>query len=176
MFAWIYKKSDLWVVGTGYDQDVRVHQDRFLAYVKQRYHLEGEIVKKEGFSSSIDFSNPDRIWLGEDRILMTGDAAGLIDPTRGVGMDSAAISGRLAAKAIVTAEDSPKSVLSHYTQYMKKTCDHTRKNQHRGINQFTDNVDLLRYLKKNMLKMGFSMVVQNFLNRFRSGEQQTLLP
>ncbi len=31
---------------------------------------------------------------------MVGDAAGLIDLTRGVGMDSAALSGRLAAKAI----------------------------------------------------------------------------
>jgi flavin-dependent dehydrogenase len=176
MFAWIYKKSDLWVVGTGYDAQIRKHQDLFLDYVKERYHFDGEIVKEEGFSSNINFSNPSRVWLGQDRILMVGDAAGLIDTTRGVGMDTAALSGQLVAKAIINADHSNKSALSLYQRYMKKPVKQTQKNQLRGINNFTTNEELQKHLEKSMLKTGLAMFFHNFLNRFRSLEKQTLFP
>jgi len=106
MFAWVYNKTledgkDYWVVGTGYDSDIRTRLDGFFDHVKELYQLRNvEVVKTEGYSSSMTFADKDRIWLGERNILMVGDAAGLIDLTRGVGMDSAALSGRLAAKAI----------------------------------------------------------------------------
>jgi flavin-dependent dehydrogenase len=106
MFAWVYNKTlndgkDYWVVGTGYDKDIYMHLDIFFNHVKEVFHLKNvNIVKKEGYSSSLTFDDDDRIWLGEKNFLMIGDAAGLIDLTRGVGMDSAALSGRLAAKAI----------------------------------------------------------------------------
>ena len=63
----------------------------FLITSKNLYHLKNvQIVKKEGFSSSMSLMDDERIWLGERNFLMVGDAAGLIDPTRGVGMDAAA--------------------------------------------------------------------------------------
>ncbi len=176
MFAWIYKKSDLWVVGTGHDTEIRKHQDLFLQYVQDTYHLEGEIVRREGFTSSIDFDHDNQVWLGQDRLLVTGDAAGLLDPTRGVGMDAAAMSGRLAAKAILDSEESGRPVLSLYTQYMRKIVKQTLGNQKKGIHQFTSNDELQRHLKKSMLKMGVNLMLQSFLNRYRSAETQTLIP
>ena len=86
------------MVGTGYDKDIYKRLDGFFDHVKELYKLRNvQIVKKEGYSSSMTFGDKERIWLGERNFLMVGDAAGLIDLTRGVGMDAAALSGRLAA-------------------------------------------------------------------------------
>jgi flavin-dependent dehydrogenase len=135
-----------------------------------------KIAKKEGYSSSMTFSDEERIWLGEKHFLMVGDAAGLIDLTRGVGMDSAALSGRLAAKAIGLSRKNGKPVIDVYSQLMKKLVKQTRKNQQAGILSFKSNKDLQAYLDEGMLKMGLNMFVQRFLNKLRSAEQQVMLP
>ena len=182
MFAWVYNKTlndgnDYWVVGTGYDKDVVKRQDGFFDHVKELYHLKNvKIVKKEGYSSSMVFADKERIWLGERNLLMVGDAAGLIDLTRGVGMDSAALSGRLAAKAVGIAERSGTPVIDAYAQEMKHLVRQTRKNQQAGVLSFETNQELQAYLDAGMLKMGLNMFVQRFLNRLRSGERQVMLP
>ena len=182
MFAWVYNKTlndgkDYWVVGTGYDKDIYMHLDIFFNHVKEVFHLKNvNIVKKEGYSSSLTFDDDDRIWLGEKNFLMIGDAAGLIDLTRGVGMDSAALSGRLAAKAIHFARKNRKPVIEVYARLMKKLVNQTSRNQKRGITTFKTNEELQEYLDRSMLKMGLNMLLQSFLNKYRSGEQQVLLP
>jgi flavin-dependent dehydrogenase len=182
MFAWVYNKTlddgkDYWVVGTGYDEDIYAHLDSFFDHVKEVFHLKNvNIVKKEGYSSSMSFDDRDRIWLGEKNFLMTGDAAGLIDLTRGVGMDSAALSGRLAAKAIYLARKHRKPAIEVYARLMKKLVDQTSNNQQRGVTKFRTNEELQEYLDKNMIKMGLNMLLQSFLNKFRSGERQVMLP
>ena len=182
MFAWVYNKTlddgkDYWVVGTGYDKDIYLRLDNFFEHIKERYQLKNvKIVKKEGYSSSMTFSDEERIWLGDKYFLMVGDAAGLIDLTRGVGMDSAALSGRLAAKAIGLSLKNGKPVIDVYSQLMKNLVKQTRKNQQAGILSFKSNKDLQAYLDKGMLKMGLNMFVQRFLNKLRSAEQQVMLP
>lgn len=182
MFAWVYNKTlddgkDYWVVGTGYDKDIYMRLDSFFEHIKELYQLKNvKIVKKEGYSSSMTFSDEERIWLGEKYFLMVGDAAGLIDLTRGVGMDSAALSGRLAAKAIGLSQKNGKPVIDVYSQLMKNLVKQTRKNQQAGILSFKSNKDLQAYLDEGMLKMGLNMFVQRFLNKLRSAEQQVMLP
>jgi flavin-dependent dehydrogenase len=182
MFAWVYNKTlhdgnDYWVIGTGYDKDIYLHLDSFFDHVKEVFHLRNvNIVKKEGYSSSLSFEDEDRIWLGEKNFLITGDAAGLIDLTRGVGMDSAALSGRLAAKAIYLARKNGEPVIDVYARLMKRLVNLTRRNQQRGLTTFKTNDELQEYLDRTMLKMGLNMLLQSFLNRYRSGEKQVLLP
>ena len=182
MFAWVYNKTlndgkDYWVIGTGYDKDIYLHLDRFFDHVKQTFHLRNvEIVKKEGYSSSLSFDDKDRIWLGERNFLMAGDAAGLIDLTRGVGMDSAALSGRLAAKAIDLARKHREPVIEVYARLMKRVVDQTRRNQKRGITRFETNEMLQDHLDRSLLKMGLNMLLQSRLNTWRSAERQVLLP
>ncbi len=182
MFAWVYNKTlddgkDYWVVGTGYDKDIYLRLDNFFEHIKELYQLKNvKIVKKEGYSSSMTFSDEERIWLGDKYFLMVGDAAGLIDLTRGVGMDSAALSGRLAAKAIGLSLKNGKPVIDVYSQLMKNLVKQTRKNQQAGILSFKSNKDLQAYLDEGMLKMGLNMFVQRFLNKLRSAEQQVMLP
>ena len=182
MFAWVYNKTlndgkDYWVVGTGYDKDIYMRLDSFFKHVKELYQLENvEIVKKEGYSSSMTFAADERIWLGEENILMVGDAAGLIDLTRGVGMDAAALSGRLAAKAIGQSEKSGKPVADIYTKLMNNLVGQTRKNQQAGILSIESNDELQAYLGNSMLKMGLNIFVQRLLNRVRPAERQVMLP
>jgi flavin-dependent dehydrogenase len=148
MFAWVYNKTlndgkDYWVVGTGYDKDIYMRLDRFFDHVKELYQLKNvRIIKKEGYSSNMTFSDEERIWLGERNFLMVGDAAGLIDLTRGVGMDAAALSGRIAAKAIGISQKRGKPVIEVYTRLMKNLTAQTRKNQQLGILSFESNDDL----------------------------------
>lgn len=182
MFAWVYNKTlndgkDYWVVGTGYDKDIYTHLDSFFDYVKEIFHLKNiKIAKKEGYSSSLSLKDEDRIWLGEKNFLMTGDAAGLIDLTRGVGMDSAALSGRLAAKAIYLALKNGKPVTEVYARLMKRIVNQTRKNQKLGITTFKTNEELQEHLDRSIMKMGLNMLLRSFLNKYRGAERQVLLP
>lgn len=182
MFAWIYNKTlsdgkDYWVIGTGYDKEVTKRLDGFFDHVKELYNLKNvEIVKKEGYSSSMVMDGKNRIWLGERNFIMVGDAAGLIDLTRGVGMDAAALSGRLAAKAIAKAERTGKPVQEIYQREMTYLVNQTRSNQERGIMSFQNNIELQQYLDRGMMKMGLNMLVQTRLNKIRSGERQKMIP
>jgi flavin-dependent dehydrogenase len=182
MFAWVYNKTlsdgrDYWVAGTGYDRGIRERQELFFDHVKKLFNLtDVRVVKREGYSSSLDYENTDRIWLGAGNVLMVGDAAGLIDLTRGVGMDAAALSGRLAARAIVRAEKRGTPAIDEYTRLMRRLAEQTRKNQSRGIHAFANNGELNDHLKKVMLPMSLRMIGQGFLNRFRTVERMVMLP
>jgi flavin-dependent dehydrogenase len=182
MFAWVYQKTlddgkNYWVVGTGCNTgNILDRQTRFYNHLTREYNLRGDVIKKEGYSHQIDLSSQDRVWLGEDRILMVGDAAGLVDPVRGVGMDSAALSGRLAAQALVTSGTSSGSALKEYTRLMTKLVRQTRRNQHRGISRFQSNDALQRHLTRSMIKTGVNMWYQSFRNRFRTLDNLMMLP
>ncbi|MCE7742180.1 MAG: NAD(P)/FAD-dependent oxidoreductase, partial [Candidatus Heimdallarchaeota archaeon] len=76
IFAWIYIKTlddgkDYWVVGTGGNNvDVQEMQDSFYNAMKEKFNINGNIVKKEGYKTSMDLHSKDCVWLGENRILM----------------------------------------------------------------------------------------------------------
>ena len=182
MFAWVYSKTlddgkNSWVVGTGCNTGkIMDRQTAFYNFIKEKYNLTGEIVKKEGFASTFNINSKERVWLGQKRILMTGDAAGLIDQVRGVGMDAAALSGRLVAKAIIKADRKNTLVIDEYKKLMKNVVKQTKQNQEREIGNFQSNQELQNHLMKNFLKMGFGMVVHNILNKIRTPEMQKLLP
>jgi len=182
MFAWVYMKTlddgqNYWVVGTGCNTgNVQTRQNSFYEHITKEFSLTGEIVKKEGYSHSIDMNSPNRVWLGQNRILMVGDAAGLIDQVRGVGMDSAALSGRLASQALITKGDNAGSVLNEYSRLVKPLVDQTKRNQSREINVHKSNDELQRYLSGNLMKTGLGMMYQSAVNRIRPLNKLVMLP
>ena len=182
MFAWVYTKTlddgkDYWVVGTGCSSGrVLDRHTLFYDYITKEFHLDGVIVKKEGYSHSVDLSSKDRVWLGEGRVLAVGDAAGLIDQTRGVGMDSAALSGRLAAQALVAEGNAGVSVHEGYVRLMGSLVDQTRRNQGRDITGFKSNEELQRHLESTLVKTGVEMFFQSALNRLRPLSKMVMLP
>jgi flavin-dependent dehydrogenase len=182
MFAWIYNKTlddgkDYWVAGTAaLSGDVRARQDAFYGYVRDRFGLKGDIVEKEEYFISMDMKSKDRVWLGQGRVLMVGDSAGLMDGVRGVGQDAAALSGRFAAQAVLQADRAGTRALDEYSRLAAMITEQTRRNQEREIDQFKSNDELKAYIKGNLVSTGVKMAAQSVLNRFRPPERIRLLP
>ena len=145
-------------------------------FVKEKFNVQGNIVETEEFLTAIDMKSSERVWLGEGRILMVGDAAGLLDGVRGVGQDAAALSGRFAATAILESDRKGTTVLEEYEKLARTITTQTKNNQLREIDQFETNEELKKYLKSGMFKTGIKMMYQSFLNKFRSIEKLRLLP
>jgi len=173
MFAWIYLKDEKWVIGTGANENAVEYANRFYDHVKEKYSLKGKIVKKEGFASTQKITT----FLGKDNILLTGDAAGLIDLYRGVGMDLAALSARLAVKAIKKAENTGSPPIQHYQKLMEKTINKLKANEKKQAKRYTSNESLENSLSSaNLLKDGILMLVSNQINRILPAEKIIFLP
>ena len=173
MFAWAYKKDDKWVIGTGANKNPLEYAERFFNHVKEKYGLRGEIVEREGFSSTLKSS----VYLGEGNLLMVGDAAGLVDLYRGMGMDNAALSGRLAVKAIKKAEEDGCAAIEPYQRFMRRTVHKLEANTRRQADRFASDKMLEKSLSPaSLLKGGLLMIMSNGINRFLPPEKMILLP
>jgi len=173
MFAWVYLKDDKWVIGTGANENPLEYANRFFNYVKEKYGLRGEIVKKEGFSSTLKST----VYLGEGRMLLVGDAAGLVDLYRGVGMDNAALSGRLAVKAITKAEEEGLEAAKAYENLMKKVVKKIEANAKRQMKRLSSNNELEKSLSPlSMLKGGLHMLIANEINKILPPEKLIFIP
>ena len=173
MFSWVYLKDDQWVVGTGADREPVRYVERFFDYVKERYGLRGEVFRREGFSSSIQSG----IFLGEGNILMTGDAAGLMDLYRGMAMDNAAISGRLAVKAIIESEKAGGSPIQSYQRLMKRIAQTTARNEAKQAARYAADKALQKSLSPfSLMKTGLMMLVVAQFDKILPPERIITLP
>ena len=173
MFAWVYLKDEQWVIGTGADREPLKYAERFLSYVKERYDLRGDIVRKEGFASPLKGG----VYLGQGNLLITGDAAGLIDLYRGLGMDNAALSGRLAVKAIIESEKTGKPAIEAYQHFMKGITRKVERNTAKQATRYATNETLERaFSPSNLLKSGLLMQIAAQINRVLPAERTITLP
>jgi len=173
MFSWAYLKDDQWVIGTVADREPVRYAERFFNYVKDRYGLRGEIVRREGFSSSIKSG----LFLGEGNILMTGDAAGLMDLYRGMAMDNAAISARLAVKAIVKSEKAGVIPIKPYQRFMKRIVRTTVRNAAKQAARYAADNTLQKSLSLfSLMKGGLLMLLVAQVNRILPPERIITLP
>jgi flavin-dependent dehydrogenase len=176
MFAWVYKKSDLWVVGTGYSHDIRAHAEAFLDYVQKNYHLQGDIIKKEGFANAFRIKEDHQIFLGQGNLLFVGDAAGLVDVHRGVGMDAAALSARRVANALARSLQTGTPALALYEKSMAKLVKQVRKNMSKQVSTVHTNEELTAMLNKSLLRSGLGMMFGNLANKLMGWNHVILLP
>jgi flavin-dependent dehydrogenase len=173
MFAWIYKKDDLWVIGTGAEHDLKDYADRFYAYVCRKYNFKGEIVRKEGFASPLK----NGVFLGEDNILLCGDAAGLLDAYRGVAMDNAALSARFAVHAILEAEKKGTTAISGYARRMRPMKRQMEENEKKRQKKYASDETLgASFAPKQVLIDGVKMMAANAANRFLPPERVITFP
>lgn len=176
MFAWVYKKNDLWVVGTGYTGGIKERCDMFLEYVKNKFNFDGEIVKREGFGSKFCLLDPKHTYMGEGNLLMLGDAAGLVDMYRGLGMDAAALSGRRCARAILKAEKGKKAAIDIYKKSMRKLEEQIERNAGRGLINLETNQDLMKFMRKSFIKMGMGTAFGVLFNKLKPINKFKLVP
>ncbi len=173
MFAWIYKKDDLWVIGTGAEHDLKDYADRFYNFVCENYNFKGEIVRKEGFASPLK----NGVYLGEGNVLICGDAAGLLDAYRGVAMDNAALSARFAVQAILDAEQTGTTAIPHYAQKMQPMKRQMEANEKKRLAKFaTDETLAASYTPQRVLMDGVKMMTANAANKFLPPERVITLP
>lgn len=172
MFAWVYLKDDQWVIGTGADKEPLRYAERFFDHIKRTYSLQGEIIRREGYSSPMKSD----IFLGEGNILLVGDAAGLVDLYRGLGMDNAALSARLAVKAIINSEKLGNP-LKEYQKLLRRIVLKTSKNAAKQASRYATGEALRKSLSSlNILKSGLSMVIITQLNKLLPADKLITLP
>ena len=103
-YGWIFPKGDHLNVGVGYfsgSSGELLNRDRLVSYVRSKLgtdtidHVVGQYLGCSGWDGQHAFG----------RILLAGDAAGLVDTLTGEGIYSAVVSGQLAAHAIGGALD-----------------------------------------------------------------------
>ena len=173
MFSWVYMKDDKYVIGTGADTNLMEYGEKFLTYIREKYSVQGEIVKREGFSSSV----LDGIYLGKENILVTGDAAGLVDLYRGLGMDNAALSGRFAAKAVIQAEERGCLPIDGYCTFMKRITSKMEKNAQKQKARYTSNRNLEKSFSSfSLVKGGLAMLIAAQINKILPPERVITLP
>jgi flavin-dependent dehydrogenase len=198
MFAWVYIKDEprcneantkkgictnSWVVGTAYDGDINKAGSRLLKYVKEKYGLEGEILRTEKINVELALSNPKKRFAfnaGKNgNILLIGDAAGLIDPVRGLGMDASALSAQKAVSSIFEHEqcegnDCPTPA-KIYTEKMEEIKNNMTKTNLQSKQAFKNNEDLSQYLKTNLgFVAGMKKIICSKLNMWRKPENMKL--
>jgi len=176
MFAWAYKKNDLWVIGAGNTKNFIKKCDELLNYIKEKFNFEGEIIKREGFAATIRLDDPKHVFLGEGNLLLIGDAAGLVDMYRGLGMDAAALSAHHAAWAILKAIKSGIPAIKYYEKRMHKIVTKIERNIPKTLLNIDSNDELMNKLRKGMLKTGLGTFIANAFNKLLPASKQILLP
>ncbi len=173
MFAWVYFKDEYLVIGSGSRTGVaEAKAMAFFNHVKATHGFQGEICKKEGFG----LTQVGAPYLGTDNVLLAGDAAGLCDLYRGVGMDCAALSARHAAAAIHDATASGRPAGTEYAKRMQPRLDAIQENGKRRTDRCTTNDELQRVVSKNLARAGGGMVFWNAVNKLLPAEKVVLLP
>ncbi len=113
-YGWVFPKKDHLSIGVVSMKKGSANlNDLFNDYLK----ILGidEIIKKEKHGFIIPMFNKRKI-LGDNRILLTGDSAGLADPLTAEGISNAILSGYLAADAIVKNDFDVKYVAASYNK------------------------------------------------------------
>ena len=100
-YGWIFPKGDHLNVGLGFygASEEKLDRERLVRYVQQKLgtaeleHVVGQYLGVSGRDSAYAYG----------RVLLAGDAAGLVDPLTAEGIYSAIVSGQAAARAIADA-------------------------------------------------------------------------
>ena len=103
--------------------------------------------------------------LNTGNLLLVGDAANLVDPWLGEGLDYAMASGRIAAGTILECVQGSINDLSGYTQQINQTLV----KQFKYARRFSFLVNALPYLNTSILKA--SHTVQNMIINLLRGEK-----
>lgn len=173
MFSWLYYKDDQLVVGTSSTNEPARYAERFYGHVEEKFSLQGDVFRREGYATSYLGGT----FLGEGNVILVGDAAGFLDLYRGVGMDTAALSGRISAQAVKKAEEEGGTALKHYTLLSRGLVKLVEKNILKQRLRYESDEALERSLScLNVLKGKMYMAYAGFMNRFRSPEKIILLP
>lgn len=117
-YAWTFPKKDHLSVGVLSMRPGPVKLHRMFEQYMQLINLEGVVtIKRRG---SLIPVSPRIDGFAKKRVLLTGDAAGLVDPVVGEGITSAVLSGMVAAKALLEGTFHEGKVKEFYESELSK--------------------------------------------------------
>jgi geranylgeranyl reductase family protein len=117
-YAWVFPKPDHLSIGVGsaYPGPFRGH--RVLQGYLARLGIEAPLrIERHGY---VIPTRPRRGGFARGRVLLAGDAAGLIDPVIWEGIGYALHSGQLAAASVIDARFDPQQAAENYAQRIAK--------------------------------------------------------
>ncbi len=138
--AWMFPKRDHLAIGLGVmgkmpGAQLRAELDRFTARVRDRlYPGIPHTIKMEGH---LLYGSEPRPAIAAPGAMVGGTAAGLVDATNGEGIYEAAMSGRMAAAAVVCARRASVPAHLHYERAVKR----------RFYGRLRHRAHLMRYLE-----------------------------
>ncbi len=113
-YAWVFPKSDHLSIGVGAATPGPFGGHRVLRRYLARLGIETPLrIERHGY---VIPSRPRRGGFARGRVLLAGDAAGLIDPVIWEGIGYALHSGRLAAASLIDARFHPRQVAEDYAR------------------------------------------------------------
>ena len=173
MYSWLYYKGKILVIGTSRTKNLSQYVNTFLEDIKKKFQIHGNEVGRRGYTTQYKGG----VLLGINRILLVGDAAGLLDLYRGVGMDTAALSGRLCAMSISDALEGKGSALENYkhrsNRLVSKIKDNNIKQRLRYANDKTIEES---FNKWNIIKGLILLFKARLWNQFCKPEEIILIP
>ena len=103
-YGYIVPKGEVAIIGSVFfpkTKGVTAMHEKAIAAWRERYRF-GDAVRREG-GSAIQVRSASDIIAGQGRVLMAGEAAGIMSPSSGEGISFALNSGKLAGQAIIRA-------------------------------------------------------------------------
>ncbi len=115
-YAWVIPKGNEIKIGLAYPTEFTNKVDEVRKITENRTGKKIKVKKREGYSIARPLSL-DELYLGNENVLLVGEAAGWISPSSGDGMSFALRSGRNAARAFNNSEEN---VLDSYKENSKE--------------------------------------------------------
>jgi flavin-dependent dehydrogenase len=173
MYSWLYYKNDLLIIGTSSTEKLGHYAEAFVETVKNNFELNGYEVGREGFSTHCKGG----VLLGRDRVLLIGDAAGFLDLYRGVGMDAAALSGRLGALSIIDSLGGKGTVQKNYMIRTRELVSMINNNVLKQEARYKSDRALENsFAYRKIIKGRLAMIWANIWNHMCKPEKIKLLP
>jgi flavin-dependent dehydrogenase len=148
MVAWMFPKRDHLAIGLGLlgklpGCELRHELDAFTERVGRRLYAGASVVevKTEGHLLYGGWPLPGA---GSDGAMVGGTAAGLVDATNGEGIFEAAMSGRLAAQAVIAERAFPARATARYARDLAA----------RFARRLSHRVKLMRFLERRPMRYG----------------------
>lgn len=119
-YGYIVPKGDVAIIGSVFfpkTKGVTAMHEKAIETWAQRYAF-GAAVRREG-GSAIQVRSASDIIAGQGRVLMAGEAAGIMSPSSGEGISFALNSGKLAGTAVVRAAREGADAASLYDESLK---------------------------------------------------------
>ena len=116
-YGYIVPKGDVAIIGSVFfpkTKGITAMHEKAIETWAQRYTF-GAAVRREG-GSAIQVRSASDIIAGQGRVLMAGEAAGIMSPSSGEGISFALNSGKLAGAAVVRAAHEKADAVSLYNE------------------------------------------------------------